>query len=71
MPLDWQRIEVLDDAMIALYRARTPAERLSMGNECNLSARRLIAAQLSSTRPDWTKEQVAREVARRMLGGSG
>jgi hypothetical protein len=70
MAIDWRRIEVLDEATLDIFRRKTPAERLAIANDANQAARRMIAVHLRSLHADWTDEEVAREVARRMNGGS-
>jgi len=70
MAIDWRRIEVLDEATLDIFRRKTPAERLAIANEANLATRRMIAAHLQSQHGDWSEDDVAREVARRMSGGS-
>ncbi len=66
-PIDPQRIEVVDDAMVPVLRAMTMAERLAVAFDCNETMRLRLAGHLMTQHPDWTPEQVNREVARRML----
>ena len=66
MPLDPRQIEVLDPAMVQLWRSRTPAERLAAAFDCNRTARQLLFSQLRMLHPEWTAEQATAEVARRM-----
>jgi hypothetical protein len=67
---DARRIEVLDSIMVEVLRSKTPAERVAMGLECNRTARLLIEGHLRTQHPEWSDEQVAAEIARRMLGGT-
>jgi hypothetical protein len=69
-PLQPHQIELLDDAMVEILRAKTPAERLAMAFDCNRTMRLRMAGHLRTRHPDWTEEQIHAEVARRMLGGS-
>lgn len=69
-PIKPQSIELLDDVMVEILRKKTPAERLAMGLEMNRTARLMIAAGLRDYHPDWTEEEVAVEVGRRMLDGT-
>lgn len=62
-------IEVVDDTMTAVLKGRTPAERLEMAAGMWRSARDLIQATVRQRHPDWSAEQVQREVARRMSHG--
>lgn len=61
-------IEQLDPALVPVYQAMTPAQRVAAG----LSATDLIRDRLSATireaHPEWSDEAVAHAVSRRMLG---
>lgn len=63
-------IEVIDDQMVEILRAKTPAERLAMIGDANETARCLAAAGIRYQHPDWTEIQIQQEVARRMLGAA-
>jgi len=69
--LDPGQIEVVDDAIVEVLRRKQPWERVAMVGEANRTVRLLMAGGIRSRHPDWTAEQVRREVARRMLGGTG
>lgn len=64
------RIEMLDEAMVAVLRAKTPAQRLAISNGMWRSARRMIEAILRKEHSDWPPEAIHRETARRMSHGS-
>ena len=64
---DPRRIEVMDDAMAEVMRGKTPAERVAMIFDANRTMRLLIEGPLRQRHPEWTDEQIQREVARRML----
>jgi len=66
--LDDGQIEVVDEAVAAILRTKTPAERLAMAFAANETARALIAGRLRTDHPDWTDAQVKAGVARRMMG---
>ena len=68
---DPQRIELPDKAMSDLLRTKTPAQRVAMILDANRTMRLLIEGPLRERHPEWTDEQVRREVARRMLDGAG
>jgi len=70
-PLNPQKIEMPDEAMVSLLRAKSPSERLAMGLDCNRTARLIIAAHLRTLHPARPEEKVQAEVARRMLIGTG
>ena len=63
---DPRRIEVVDEAVAAILRAKTPWERLELAAESNLAARELIAGHLMDIHPDWTPAEIQSEVVRRM-----
>lgn len=46
------------------YRRMTPGERLEMAEQLYWTARELKAAGLRHQHPDWSEEEVAREVTR-------
>jgi hypothetical protein len=64
------RIEVIDAATAAMYRAMTPAARVAIAARAHQTARALIAAGVRAQFPNWTEADVAREVARRLSGGT-
>ncbi len=57
--------------MAQILRAKSPIERLKMTESMQRMARGLIRDKLRYDHPDWTAEQVAREVARRNSHGAG
>jgi hypothetical protein len=63
---DSRRIEILDQAIVKVLRAKTPAERVAMGLDCNRTARLLIEGHLQSRYGHWTVDQISAEIARRM-----
>ncbi len=67
---DPKRIEVVDEAVAAILRTKTPAERVMMGSAANRTARLLIAGRLMTIHPEWTEAEIQREIARRMSGGT-
>lgn len=64
------RIEVVDEALAAILRRKTPAEKIAMVQAANWTARALLAGQIRRHHPDWDEAEVRREVARRMAGGT-
>lgn len=70
MRLDDGQIEVLDDAMAAVLRQKTPAERVEMICAAQRTARRLVAAGVRHQHPNWDDRQVQDEVRRRLLSGA-
>ena len=68
--LDHGQIEVMDREMVSILRRKTPAERLRTAFALWESACSMLKSHLSSTHPEWTVEQVSREVAHRMSHGA-
>jgi hypothetical protein len=69
-PIDPQRIELLDDAMVEVLRRKSPMERLQMVFAAERTMRLMLTAHLQSEHPEWTPEQISKEVARRRLIGT-
>lgn len=59
-------VEVVDDIMVPILRAKTPAERLDMAAEMWRFARDLQLDFVRHQHPDWTEVQIQREAARRL-----
>lgn len=70
MRLDEGQIEVLDDTLAEVLRRKDPWERIAIGFNLWMSAWNMLTVHLQSIHPDWSKEQVRREVARRMSHGT-
>ena len=70
MDLDPGRIEVVDDDMAELLRGKTGAERLAIASAMFVSARKMIVANLQAEHPDWNKQQINEEAARRLSHGA-
>jgi hypothetical protein len=63
-------IEVLDEAVADVLRNKSPGERLAIANGMWRSARQMIESLLRAEHPEWTDEEIRRDVARRMLHGA-
>ena len=63
-------VEVVDEAMAQVLRDKTEAERLAIANGLWVYARDLLRSVLRQEHPDWTDEQIQREVARRLSHGA-
>jgi hypothetical protein len=63
-------IEVIDDQMAEILRAKTPAEKVDMICAANRTARLLAAAGVSYLHPDWDEAQIQAEVIKRVCGGA-
>ena len=68
--MDAGQIEVVDEAVAAILRRKTPAERIALTADAHRTARALLTARVRSLHPDWADEQVQREVARRLTRGA-
>ena len=68
--LDAGQIEVVEDRMAEVLRAKTPAQRLAIGFALRRSAERLLRAHLTSSHPDWDSQRIARAVAGRLSHGA-
>ena len=66
MRLDRGQIEVLDDQMAEVLRAKSPAEPLAIANRLWWFVRRTISNALRSQHPDWDDERIEQETARRL-----
>jgi hypothetical protein len=64
------KIEVVDHDVAAILREKSPAERLEIAWGMWRSVRDMLLNLLRAQHPDWSPEQVAREVARRMSHGA-
>jgi hypothetical protein len=62
--------ESLDDAMAAVYRNKTPGERLRVAFGLWTSTRILLKGILRAQHPDWDDQRIRAEVARRMSHGA-
>ena len=67
--LDEGQIEVLDDAVAEILRKKTSEEKLKIASDMWRSAKVQIEASLGSIHKDWSKEQIEREVIRRLSHG--
>ena len=70
MRLDSMRIESVDEAMIEIYKKKTPAQRLQIAFGLWRSAKIMILNQLRSLHPDWDEKRLQTEVARRISHGA-
>ena len=62
------RIALLPEEMVEIYRGWTPARRLAASDDMMRFARSLLRGSLREEHPDWTEEEIRREVARQILG---
>ncbi|HEY2415465.1 MAG TPA: hypothetical protein VGI40_24700 [Pirellulaceae bacterium] len=60
----------MDRQMAEVLAAKTEAERLQIAWGMWRSARRMLTRLLTSEHPNWSAEEVQREVSRRMASGT-
>jgi Rv0078B-related antitoxin len=70
MPADPSKWEMVDDAMAAILRRKSEAERLAIAFGMSRFAQQMIRANLKAEHSDWTAEQLQRETARRISHGA-
>lgn len=68
--LDPRQVEVVDDQIAEILKNKTPAERLRIGFDIWESTHRMLLFHVKNTHPEWTPQEVEREVARRLLHGA-
>ncbi len=64
--LDNRQIECLDDAMVEIYRKKTPIERIKIASDMWDSAWLQLDAILHSRHPDWDKDTINKEIIKRL-----
>ena len=68
--LDRGQIEVVDDSVADVLRAKTAAERIRIGFDLWTSTRDMLLVHLRKTHPEWNAERIKQEVARRLSHGA-
>jgi hypothetical protein len=63
-------IERLDPAVVPVYRAMTPAQRVAAGLSATDMIRDRLYATVREAHPDWTQAAINQAVTDRMLGAS-
>ena len=59
----------MDKREAEILRRKTPAERLALANDLCRAVRDMMLQSVRSAHPDWTNDEVKREVARRIARG--
>jgi ribosomal protein L16/L10AE len=67
--LDSRQIESVDEAMVEIYKKKTPTQRLQIAFGLWRSVKILLFNSLRSLHPEWDEKRLQREVARRMSHG--
>jgi len=65
-----RNIELADDDAMAMFRRMTPAQKLRVMSGMYASAYKWVDAAVRHQHPDWSEQQVRREVARRLSHGA-
>ncbi len=68
--LDPGQIEVMDDIMAEVLRHKTPAERIRIGFMLWTSVHDMLMVHLGKTHPEWSHEELEKEVTRRLSHGA-
>jgi hypothetical protein len=63
-------IEVMDEEMAQVIRAKTGAERLRIASGMYASARRMLLSHLRAEHTDWDEARIQQEAARRLSHGA-
>lgn len=63
-------IDVIDDAMVAIYKKMSSCERLKIAFGLMNSTRKQLYHNLRSLRPDWDEDKIRREMAKRISHGA-
>lgn len=69
--IDPRRIEVIDDEVAEVLRAKSGMERLRLAHEAWDLARQRLTAFMGARHPEWSPEEVRQEVAKRLGYESG
>jgi hypothetical protein len=62
--------DVVDGEMAEVLRSKTEADRLAIAHGLWRSASRVLFSMLQANHPQWSREQVQGEVARRLSHGA-
>ena len=71
MTPETERIDALDPLVARALRRMSGMERLRLGHETWELTRDRLAVYLAYRHPEWSPEEVQRQVARRLLGDAG
>jgi Rv0078B-related antitoxin len=63
-------LEVIDDRVVEILRKKTPAERTAIVVGLWRFARDQIHAIIAREHPDWSEDEIRRQVSRRMSHGA-
>ena len=63
-------IEIIEPEMVSVLKTKTASERLAMGFNLRISARKLATNLIKSQYPALTEEEIEKIVSKRFLDGS-
>lgn len=66
----FQNLEIIDDAVAEILRTKTVAERFAMIDQFWHLASQSIRARIVHEYPEWSRDKIQRELARRMSHGA-
>jgi hypothetical protein len=64
------RIEILIPEVVEALRSRTQRERIQMAYDSNRLVRERLRTHLKFAHPNWTRDQIEREIAKSVLHGT-
>jgi hypothetical protein len=70
-PSPVKQIEAVDPLVARALRAISGMERLRLGHECWETTRDRLASYIAFRHPEWSPEEIRRQVALRLLGDPG
>lgn len=71
MRLDGRNFENIDDEIVAIYKNKSPFERLRIAFGLWSLAKSVLVNSLRSLHPDWEEKRIQEEAARRISHGAG
>jgi hypothetical protein len=63
---NFNHIEIVSDDMVEILRRKTPLERFLIGDRMFRQARQMIVASIKNAHPEWSEQEINRDVVRRM-----
>ncbi len=63
---NFNHIEIVSDDVAEVLRKKTPLERLQIGDRMFRQARQVIVASIKYAHPEWSEQEINRDVVRRM-----
>lgn len=70
MKLNKGQIEVIDDRVAEILKKKTGQERLKMVWDSWTYFNKRLEAHLKNAHPEWTQEEIRKEIVKRVLHGT-